>query len=109
VAQGQLKYDPATRHLGYQGTTRADAKKRRTWEIPLKVAIEILTDDRKANGNGVGKTELIDKIKKAAPGVGRPTIIEALDYGQQKRHLLTYPGPKNATVYSLGKLVWTPS
>jgi hypothetical protein len=109
VAQGQLKYDSATRHLSYQGTSRADAKKHRTWELPLKIAVEILTDDRKVNGNGVGKTELIDKIKKAAPGVGRPTIIEALDYGEQKRHLLTYPGPKNATVYALGKVVWTPS
>jgi hypothetical protein len=107
VMQGQLKYDPVTRHLSYQGLTRADAKKQRKLDAPLKAAIDILTDDQKKGGNGIGKTQLIGKIRNTT-GVGEPTIKNALDFGEKNGFVSTRPGPNNATVYELGSVVWTP-
>ena len=111
VPQGKLTYDPATRHLSYQGGTRADAKKQRKFDVPLKAAIKILTDDKKKSANGIGgigKTDLIAQICKEI-GIGRPTVTDALDFGEKQGVVSTRPGPNNSIVYELGGVVWRSS
>jgi hypothetical protein len=107
VAQGKLKYDPATRRLSYQGVSRSDAKKQRRLEPALKAALDVLTDDKNNGGTGIGKTSLIGKVHNAT-GIGRPTIEEALNFGEKELHITTFKGLKNATMYLPGPVAWTP-
>lgn len=96
VPQGLLKYDPATRHLSYEGTNRTDAQKQRKVNTTVQEILKLLSDDLSNGGNGMKKGDLLNAVSS-----GRPAVEKALELGVSEGTLSAEKGPNNSTIYKM--------
>lgn len=100
VSSGLLTYNPANRHLTYQGLNRSDAKKQRKADHAYTAIIDLLTADKNSGGMGLSKNQIETEAIKT-PNVTREAVRLALKSGCETGDLASWTGARSAKMFTL--------